>query len=217
MQQVNLYGKSLRPKINWLSSRYLVLFLGVFLAVLVLISLFQQYQLHKYQSQLQDKQLALQSMQASLTAVQKNYKPRETGLLEKEVEVLKSQHKQYSSVITTLEMLQKEQPFLFSSAMHALAVEASPRLSLNYFYLYEKGERAVLKGSSMQASTVPDYLGQLQKSTVFHGTDFGLSAIEKHGSGSRYRFFTHHYSQYNDLQKDGRRTQSSTHNADVFH
>lgn len=192
MQQVNLYGKSLKPKVNWLSSRYLLLFLGAFVVILVLISLWQQFQLHRYQSQLQHKQSALQSMQGALSSVQKNYKPRAEGLLERQVEELKRQHQQYISIINTLEMLKNDQPFLFSSAMNVLAIEASPRLSLNYFYLYEKGKKAVLKGNSLQASGVPDYLGRLQGNTVFHITDFGLSTIERHGSGDRYRFFTRH-------------------------
>lgn len=177
MQQVNFYIKDLRPQTDWLSAKYLsVALLGVFL-ILVLMHFIKVREVDQLRSTLEDRQLALKALELDLDKVKTLKRPSSKVEIENSIVTLQRKIDSRKRLIELIQGQALDKSFSFFSAMNAMAVHASSRLSLNRFTYSYGGKLVEMQGEAISSSDVPAYMNRLRKDPVFKESDFGLIYI----------------------------------------
>jgi hypothetical protein len=70
-----------------------------------------------------------------------------------------------------------DENFSFNSAMRAMALNGTPRVSVSQFNFSRGGKIIEMQGEGARSYDVPEYLNKLRKEEVFKRSKFGLISI----------------------------------------
>lgn len=177
MQQVNLYVVELRPKKDWFSAKYLsAIFLGAFV-VLLLLNFVKGREVSRMQQDLEEKQLVLRALELELDKTKTSTRPSSRQEIEGQIALLQRKIDSRERLTTLIQGQTLDENFSFNSAMRAMAVNASSRVSVSQFTFSRGGKTIEMQGEGTRSYDVPEYLNRLRKEDVFKRSKFGLITI----------------------------------------
>lgn len=190
-QQVNLYTDAFKPRKVILSLDQIVLSAVAMLALLVLITFLYRMTLEDAREDLVASQAKETMMIERVSAMEKEVSLRvldESLVLANQR--LKEKIRARESMIGMLEALVlDDQGMRFSEVMIALARQNLDSLWLERIELGLSGQSLSLKGTALNAESVPTYLQKLRQESAFVGRNFTLFQLEIDPENSRQIHF----------------------------
>ncbi len=191
MQQINLYTQDLKPQ-------KVVLPLEQIVAVLVVIILMQIAYTFYYSSQVAALEAEVAPKQQRVDDLEQASATMETELKAKQRDVklvslnikLNRQVGARKQLLSMLDSLAVANQYPFSSLMLGLARHRIDSLFLTQFEFANSGVTVGLKGRTMQASAVPEYLQMLREEELFLGRSFDLFELSNDESNDKLLHFT---------------------------
>lgn len=180
IQQINLYQPN---KVKAARGVSVPRMLNVLLAVallLLLISAYEQWRMHRQTSQLQQL-LAMKATEAAQLEElrRKNPPQKKSVLLQQELERLRARHQLNAALIDQINISGSANVTGFSPQLAALASRDQRGLWLQMILFKEGGRQVRLDGRTLSPELVPRYLRQLSEEKVFTGLAFRQFSLSR--------------------------------------
>jgi len=191
MQQVNLYQPAVRKR--WkLFSIQMTLSAALAMLVVLLAVYYSGYQSQqKIRVNLQSAKLQEEGQLKRIEQLQtKLYPKSESQHLTQKLDLLKSERRQKTRVLSRLQDQAISNAVGFSSYLDALAQQRMPELWLTRIRIQEGGEQMFLDGSALQANLVPEYLQRLATEKAFGGRVFQAFTLARPADGAGHLNFS---------------------------
>jgi len=189
MQQINLLQSGLRSAQKRLSPNKVMTYMGGFIAVLVVISVFQWWQQTSQQQSLiaakQEKDELLQKITIITTeiAAMSDDSEYKKILVSKEAEL-----KNKELVLSALSGQEFGNTKGFAEHFTGLSRQHVEGLWLTHLDIHSGGEKLNLQGSSLSPDQVPRYLQNLSNEPSFNGVEFKTFLMEREKDSNRIDF-----------------------------
>lgn len=181
-QQVNLYLPELRPQQEWLLSTQAVVFALVFVAALLMLSVWGGIKNAGVESELQQTRQTLAEVEIALTEARANIPPSRAALIQQDIAALKSQLASRERIYALIHQQNLGNSDGFSEPLLALARQHQSNLSLNRLAITGGGRQLYLTGNALSAEALPQYIQRLQLEPSLQTTRFGRLVIERKSS-----------------------------------
>ncbi len=179
MQQVNLYLPEFRPNKDPLRASQLALLSGVVVVLLVLYSLYGNYQNTQLQTQVSILQNDIQTVDAEVAVLRSKMPKDNSSAMERENTHLEKEIEKRRLLQALLQDKNLGNTAGFSTQLEGLARQRLGTVSLDTFSLLDGGRSLELSGWLRKADQLPLYLQNLRQETGFEQVRFGVMNIER--------------------------------------
>ncbi len=178
-QNVNLYLPEFRTKKHWLDAQKTVLVAGAGVALMVIASLVDFWQLTQLRAELADKEQQHQDMTLATVALRDQYgvQTEDPALLE-DIETLQEDLQSKQALLTFLEGRDLGNTAGFSEYLADLSRYHVQGLSLTQVKLTSGGTAVELAGEVLRPELVTVFLENLGNGNTYAGMDFEMVNIE---------------------------------------
>jgi len=189
MQQINLFQSELRSTQSSLAGKKVVTYVGAFVAVLLVISVFQWWQQQSQQANLiaanKEKDDLLKKIQIVTTELAALSDDSEY----KNILLLKEQELQNKNrVLSVLSGQKFGNTKGFADQFTGLSRQHVDGLWITHLDIHAGGEKLNLEGSTFSPSHVPHYLQKLSSEPSFSGVEFKTFLMERDEGTKRIDF-----------------------------
>lgn len=189
MQQINLLQSGLRSKESRLAANKVVTYLGMFIAVLGMISAFQWWQQYSQQQALLEAKQAKDELLKKIQVVSTEIAAVSDDSEYKNILIKKEQElKNKNLVLSVLSGQKFGNTKGFADQFTGLSRQHVDGLWITHLDIHAGGEKLNLQGSTFSPGHVPDYLQRLGKEPSFNGVEFKTFLMERDEGSSRINF-----------------------------
>jgi Fimbrial assembly protein (PilN) len=190
MQQVNLYTEEFRPRVIVLPLAHMLLFSGLLLSLLVVLSIWLGVDQANLETQVNETKQNLSAQRDAKDVLEaKVAMMRLDEALLRQNKRLKQQIAAREVLLETLDSVAVREAQGFSSYMVGLARQNNRQLWLTRISLAESGASMSLEGSTVAGQQVPAYLERLKQEPIFVGRSFtAFDLIQDEDNASRVHF-----------------------------
>jgi MSHA biogenesis protein MshI len=178
-QEINLYQEHLRPKLDLLSAPAAVSILGVVVALMILLALFDVWQNQRLQKDIVVMQQNIENLKRQVAEIVAAFPVSQSAKFAQEIQSLNDQVKRRKKLLKLLDVQNIGNAKGFSEHMQLLARNSTRYVSLTDFGFNLGGQQVLLAGVTNQAESVPAYIQSLQAENVFSRSVFGPLVIRK--------------------------------------
>ncbi len=181
MQQVNLYGETLKHQQQQSGIQLVAMALSALVLLFVLISAYLLWDINTTESELKQAQLLLDQQQAHLNELSAKRSSHETNAqLVKEIEQWQNNVNEAAQAIQML--ASKRSSVLskgFSYYLKAFAIQPNPEVWLTAIHINGQDEGIVLEGSTFKPKQIPQTLQRLQNKPALKGLTFAKLVMQQ--------------------------------------
>lgn len=189
MQQINLLQAELRSTQNRLAPNKVLGYMGSFVAVLVVISVFQWWQQLGQQQNLIEARLEKDALLKKIQVITTEISATSDDSAFKKILLLKEQELQNKElVLTVLSGKAFGNTKGFAEQFTGLSRQHIDGLWLTQLDIHAGGEKLNLQGSTFTPEQVPRYLQNLSKEPSFYGVEFKTFLMERDKGSPRVDF-----------------------------
>lgn len=185
-QEVNLYLAHLRPQVDWFSPKYLGVSMGVWLLILVLITLQESYHNSALEKRLNIQTQTLQDLTAQVQELKGRLPVSRAAELDVEMTRVAKEVERRQAIRRLLTGQNLGNQAGFSGSMQGLARHSNDSIYLKSFALQQGGAQVSLEGEVREAHFLPSYLDALQGDESFHNSHFGPLSIAREEQRLRF-------------------------------
>lgn len=173
-QQINLINPALIKQKDFLSLVNMGMVYGVFVALMVGWWMYSQQQLKQLTHQKEDLVMAVQQTQERLTQQVVASAPRAPSqVLQQQLALLETKQQVQAQLLTAIEQGRPQQDRGLANYMRGFARQTVDGLWLTGFSIDETNKTMTVRGRSLEAEVLPNYMQRLGKEPVFSGKLFG--------------------------------------------
>lgn len=179
MQQINLYLPEFRPNREPLRAIHIA-WIGLgFLILLLLFSVYSNYQYGLLQQQLEAEQKNQLGLQSQLQLLSTQKPAQASATLDIKIIQLQKDVQRHQQILNMISNQDLGNDKGFSIQLNALSLAALNTISVETFSLQRGGRYAELTGLTRSADQIPLYLQRLRRDSSFSEVGFGVLNIER--------------------------------------
>jgi hypothetical protein len=174
MQQINLYQAEFQPNREPLRSIHMLWGLGLFVVLLLGVTLFSVGVNRERQQQLVDGQAKLELLKAQVMQLEQQRPKNNLAELDAQVLQLRQELERRNQIFNIIANKNMGNSSGFSAYLQAFGRQSLDTVSLLAFSLQQGGHYAEFAGRTRSADQVPLYVQRLRTETVFADSAFGV-------------------------------------------
>jgi len=178
MQQINLYLPEFQPNREFMRSVHMVWGLGIFLLLLILVSVFSASVNSERNQALVESRAKLEQLILRVAELE-GQRPR-INLADLDAELLKQNQEleRRQQILTIIANKNLGNNTGFSAHLQALGRQSLPTLSLSVFSFQRGGNYVEFAGKAQAADQIPLYIQKLRTEAIFANSAFGVLNLE---------------------------------------
>jgi len=179
-QQINLINPALIKQKDFLTVVNIGVVYGVLTGLMMAWVGYSASQVHGLQGEQQALAASLAHTQSALTQLLASRAPRspDPALLQ-QLALLESKQNMQAKMLDAIQQRKPPQDFGLANYMRGFARQIMPGVWLSGFTIDEKNKTMTVRGRSLEAESLPDYVQKLAKEPVFAGKAFGGLRIKQ--------------------------------------
>ena len=201
IQQINLYRAEFGTTAAMPNFRHLLLSCGGTAALLVLIFLWQLFQLNQLNSEIADTERDIGEIMSTMATVAVGDSGAQLQTIDQKIAQLKNRLQQLRD-ITALLASQPDSSVNqsgFSNQFDGLVRQHIPGISLSTMKLFDGGNSLELEGAASPPEKAPRYLAALQDDQAFKRVAFGQLHMKRDPESNEIVFHLQHHTEGDEL------------------
>ncbi|MGD8742728.1 MAG: PilN domain-containing protein, partial [Granulosicoccaceae bacterium] len=179
-QQVNLYQPMFRRQEKRFSARTLLVLFAATAIVFSAVYAYARWNVHALQKQLTELQAQYQTELKRIDELARQYPlQRKSQQAQARLEKLRRERSAREKLINVLRGQTLGNTDGFSAHLEAMSRRRVQGMWLTDFHLSGSGERVSIKGGSLSAELVPQFLQKLSDEEAFAGTEFRVFRMQR--------------------------------------
>ncbi|MGE4578408.1 MAG: PilN domain-containing protein [Desulfuromonadales bacterium] len=178
-QEINLYQPSVLEKKESLSAALMLTLAALGLVLLVFYYAYSAWQVRELDQQARALEARQSALIAQITSLQEGSSRQKSPLLQHEVERLTSELAAKEPLLHLFDQPKGKAAPAFSTYLEGLSRRTPTGLWLTRIVVAPKPGHSLLEGSCLKAETVPAFLQELQKESVFAGLAFSSFQLSR--------------------------------------
>lgn len=179
MQQINLYLPEFRPRQDWLSLKFSVVYLAVLFVCMVLYQVIVISSKNHWREQVAALEAQQDSVQQQVDKLKKKSASESLASYEQQASTLREKIKNREAIAAVIGGQAFGNRHGFSAHLRSFSDSWLNGVVLSGFSLKQGGKYASLSGEASEAELVPLFIGRLRNSEVFSQTQFGLLSLQE--------------------------------------
>jgi hypothetical protein len=191
MQQINLFQPQFRNKTEPFGMQQLLWSVAGFVAILVVLSLYRQWNISTLDSSLQQQKQQLATLNKMLVPLKQSQAAiRKSPLVQKALEKKQNKVNTKQQLIKIMSQRSFGNTEGFTKQLTGLAQQRIEGLWLTALTLRSGGVYMDLQGNSLRPEYLPQYIQRLSNETIFKGSKFDTLVMQRHEKKSGWISFT---------------------------
>lgn len=178
MQQINLYLPEFQPNREPLRSMQMLWGLGLFIVLLLVVSLFSANANHERELALVDSRAQLEQLKIQIVQLEQQHPNVNLADLDAQILQISSELERREQILSIIVNKNLGNSTGFSGYLQALGRQSLDTVSLSAFSLAFGGTYVELLGRTQSADQIPLYIQRLRTEPVFAQSAFGVLNVE---------------------------------------
>ncbi|MCE3252211.1 MAG: biosis protein MshI [Cellvibrio sp.] len=178
MQQINLYLPEFQPNREPLRSVQMVWGMGIFIVLLILVSLSSASANREQAKALQESRAQLERLKAQVVQLEQQRPLSNLAELDEKIVQLTQELDRREQIFSIIGNKSLGNNSGFSAHLQAMGRQSLDTLSLSVFSLQRGGNYVEFAGTAQSADQIPLYIQRLRAEPIFARTAFGVLNLE---------------------------------------
>lgn len=178
MQQINLYLPEFQPNREPLRSVQMLWGLGIFIVLLIIVSLLSASSNRERAQALQQSRAQLEQLKTQVMQLEQQHPGGNLADLDEQIVRLTQELDRREQIFTIIANKNLGNNSGFSAHLQALGRQSLDTISLSVFSLQRGGNYVEFTGKAQSADQIPLYLQRLRTEPVFASTAFGVLNLQ---------------------------------------